>query len=298
MNAKNVKNKGLGRGLEAIFELENITLPEKSRKRSIIDEIDIEKIVPNPRQPRTLFDEEALEELAESIRTLGVIQPITVKKEEDGTFLIISGERRYRASLRAGLATIPAYIREVDDQTLLEMALVENIQRQDLNAVDIALSLQRLMEECNLTQDSLAGRVGKKRSTVTNYLRLLKLPAEVQLAIKEELISMGHARALVGLESEEAQIALLKKIVRNHLSVRQVEELVQKASEGKKNAGRPDPGEYPETYSRLVEHLERFFNQEISIKKSPKGKGRIVIEFRSDDEVQEFLKKFDTLSGI
>lgn len=292
----NVKSKGLGRGLEAIFELEKINLPEKSKKGSIIDEIEIAKIVPNPRQPRTLFDEEALQELSESIRTLGVIQPITVKKETDGTFLIISGERRYRASRLAGLETIPAYIREVDDQTLLEMALVENIQRQDLNAVDVALSLQRLMDECNLTQDMLAGRVGKKRTTVTNYIRLLKLPAEIQLAIKEELISMGHARALINIDSEQTQITLLKKIIKNHLSVRQVEELVQKlGKEDAKKKNTPDE-EYPESYTRLVEHLERFFNQDISIKKSAKGKGKIIIEFKSDEEIKAFLKKFDGIA--
>ena len=293
----NVKSKGLGRGLEAIFEIENLSLPEKNKKKSLIDEIEIGRVVPNPRQPRTRFDEEALQELAESIRTLGVIQPITVKKEKDGTFLIISGERRFRASQLAGLETIPAYIREVDDQTLLEMSLVENIQRQDLNAVDIALSLQRLVDECALTQDRLAERVGKKRSTVTNYLRLLKLPAEVQLAVREELITMGHARALIGMESEEKQVALLKRIVKNHLSVRQVEEPVSKAGKETKKTRGENSGdeEYPEDYGRLVEHLERFFNQDISIKRGTKGKGKIVIEFRSDEDIRAFLRRFENL---
>ena len=290
------KTKGLGRGLEAIFEIEKVNLPEKNKKRSLMDEVELLQVKPNPRQPRTLFDEEALEELAESIRTLGVIQPITVKKEADGTYLIISGERRYRAAQRAGLATIPAYVREVDDQTLLEMALVENIQRQDLNAVDIALSLQRLVEECNLTQDLLAGRVGKKRSTVTNYLRLLKLPAEIQLAVREELISMGHARALVAVESEDEQIALLKKVIKNHLSVRQTEELVQKRGKTEKKKKNTEEEEYPEEYTRLVEQLERFFNPDISIRKNAKGGGKITIDFRSDDEIRAFLDKFDRIS--
>ena len=289
------KPKGLGRGLEAIFEIEKMNLPEKNKKRSLMDEVELAKIVPNPNQPRTVFDEEALEELAESIRTLGVIQPLTVKRQDNGTYFIISGERRYRAAQRAGLTTVPVYVREVDDQTLLEMALVENIQRQDLNAVDIALSLQRLVEECNLTQDALAGRVGKKRSTVTNYLRLLKLPAEVQLALREELISMGHARALVAVESENDQITLLKKVIKGHLSVRQTEELAAKAGQTPKT--KPvDQEEYPEIYTRLVERLERIFTSDISIKKNAKGEGgKITIGFASDDELQAFLEKAEPI---
>ena len=290
------KTKGLGRGLESIFEIEKVNLPEKNTKRSsLMDEVELSKITPNPNQPRTVFDEDALDELSESIRTLGIIQPITVKKETDGTYFIISGERRYRAAQRAGLMTVPVYVREADDQTLLEMALVENIQRQDLNAVDIALSLQRLMEECDLTQDLLAGRVGKKRSTVTNYLRLLKLPAEVQLAVREELISMGHARALVGIEAPAEQIALLKKVIKNHLSVRQTEELVQKAGNPEKTKKNREEEEYPEEYTRLMEQLERFFNPEISIRKNAKGGGKITIDFQSDDEIRAFLEKFDNI---
>ena len=195
----NAKTKGLGRGLGAIFEIEGSALPEKT-KRSAFEEIEIDRIAPNPKQPRTHFGEQALDELAESIRTLGVIQPITVRKEADGRYTIISGERRWRASKLAGLTSMPAYIREADEESMLAMAIVENIQRQDLNAIEVALSLQRLVDECHLTQDSLGERVGKKRSTVANYLRLLKLPVEVQLAVREELISMGHARALINLE--------------------------------------------------------------------------------------------------
>jgi ParB family chromosome partitioning protein len=289
------KPKGLGRGLESIFEIEKMNLPDKNKKRSPMDEVELTKIIPNPTQPRTVFDEEALEELAESIRTLGVIQPLTVKRQDDGTYFIISGERRFRAAKRAGLTAVPVYIREADDQTLLEMALVENIQRQDLNAVDIALSLQRLVEECALTQDALAGRVGKKRSTVTNYLRLLKLPAEVQLALREELISMGHARALVALDSEKEQVALLKKVIRGGLSVRQTEELVQKAGKIETLKKNPDAEEYPQEYTRLVEQLERFFNPDISIRKNAKGGGKITIDFRSDDDIRAFLEKFDRI---
>lgn len=291
----NVKSKGLGRGLEAIFDIEKVNMPEKSKRSSGIDELDVARIVPNPNQPRTLFDEESLNELAESIKTLGVIQPLTVKKTDDGKYLIISGERRFRASQLAGLKTVPVYIREVDDETLIEMSLVENIQRQDLNAVEIALSLQRLVDECNLTQESLAEKVGKKRSTITNYLRLLKLPAAIQLALKEDIISMGHARALINVESEEMQISLLQKIVKGHLSVRQTEELVNNFGDNK--AGKEvREEEYPQEYMRLVEHLEMFFNQDISIKKGAKGKGKIVIEFKSDKDIAGFLRKFESLT--
>ena len=289
------KTERLGRGLDAIFEIENINAPVKS-KSNAFDQIELSKIFPNPNQPRTSFDEEALAELSDSISKLGVIQPITVKKNNDGTFMIISGERRYRASQRAGLETIPAYVREVDDQTLIEMALVENIQREDLNAIEIALSLQRLIDECNLKQETLAERVGKKRSTISNYLRLLKLPNEVQLAVREELISMGHARALINVENYADQLAILKKCIKKQLSVRQVEELVKKLADKKENEKCADE-EYPETYTRLVEYLEKFFNQDISIKKNTKGKGKIVIGFNSDEEIAEILKTFEKIKN-
>ncbi len=288
----NAKTKGLGRGLGAIFEMEGTDLRPEKTKSTAFEEIEIARIVPNPKQPRTHFSEQALDELADSIRTLGVIQPITVKKESDGNYMIISGERRWRASRLAGLTTLPAYIREADDQSLLEMAIVENIQRQDLNAIEVALSLQRLVDECHLTQDSLGERVGKKRSTVANYMRLLKLPVEVQLALREDLISMGHARALINVESREKQISLLKKIVKKGLSVRQVEALVKELSEAKAPEEAADE-EFPESYTRLVEQLEKFFTQEISIKKNNKGGGRIVIGFDSDDDIEAFIEKFN-----
>ena len=280
----NAKTKGLGRGLGAIFEIEGSALPEKT-KRSAFEEIEIDRIAPNPKQPRTHFGEQALDELAESIRTLGVIQPITVRKEADGRYTIISGERRWRASKLAGLTSMPAYIREADEESMLAMAL---------NAIEVALSLQRLVDECHLTQDSLGERVGKKRSTVANYLRLLKLPVEVQLAVREELISMGHARALINLESEQQQIALLKKTIKKGLSVRQVEEAVKELNSAKPRKAEADE-EFPESYSRLVEHLERLFTQEISIKKNNKGGGKIVIGFGSDDDIETFIGK---LNGI
>ena len=259
-----MKQKGLGRGLDAIFG--NDHLDAKLKPMTEMAEIAVSEIIPNPTQPRTQFDEEALDELADSIRTLGVIQPITVKRQGDGKYIIISGERRWRAAQRADVATLPAYIREVDDENLHAMALVENIQRQDLNAIEIALGMQRLIDECGLTQDALSEKVGKKRSTVSNFLRLLKLPDEIQLALKEGLISAGHAKAIAGAPADR-QLHLLKRCIKKDLSVRQIEELVRSF-----NAQRPaepaEDEEYPESYLRLVEQLERFFSQEISIKRS------------------------------
>lgn len=291
MNEVNKKPKGLGRGLDAIFELEGRPEPEK-KSVSTMEEISVTLISPNPKQPRTLFDEDALEELANSIKVLGVIQPVTVKKENDGRFTIISGERRLRASQLAGLETIPAYVREVDDQRLHEMALVENIQRQDLNAMEVAMSLQRLVEECNLTQDMLSERVGKKRSTIANYMRLLKLPEEVQAAVREEYITMGHAKAIASAP-ESAQLAMLKKTLKKNLSVRQVEDLVKRLNEERKEDAAHEDEEFPETYGRLVEHLEKFFTQNISIKKGKKGGGRIVIDFDNDRDIERFISRFE-----
>lgn len=264
----------------------------KSKPMAEMVEIALTDIVPNPTQPRTEFDEEALEELAASIRQLGLIQPITVKREGD-KYIIISGERRWRASERAGLVSIPAYIREVDDTTLHAMALVENIQREDLNAIEISLGMQRLVEECGLTQEALAERLGKKRSTVANYLRLLNLPEEVQFAIKSGLISMGHAKAIASIESKSKQLSLLKRCIKSNLSVRQLEELVRLASDKKKKVATPViDEEYPESYSRLVEHLEKFFSQDIAIKRGKNGGGKIIIDFSSDADIDKFISKF------
>ncbi len=286
-----MKQKGLGRGLDAIFESEEIITPKAAKPMSAAGEIAVGAISPNPKQPRRHFDEEALEELADSIRVLGVIQPVTVKHEAEGRYIIISGERRWRAAQMAGLETVPVYVREADDQTLHEMALVENIQRQDLNAMEVAISLQRLMEECALTQDRLSERVGKKRSTIANYLRLLRLPDEVQLAVKEGFISMGHAKAIASAP-ENAQLPLLKKTVKKGLSVRQAEELAAAAANGN-HAGtrKEEEREFPESYSRLVELMEGIFGEGISIKSSPKGKKKIVIEFAGDKDVEQFIER-------
>ena len=285
-----MKQKGLGRGLDAIFG--NDTIDVKAKPMAEMTEIKIADIIPNPTQPRKQFDEQALEELADSIRVLGLIQPITVKKDGD-KYLIISGERRWRAAQAAGLESLPAYIRDVDDTNLHAMALVENIQRQDLNAIEVALGLQRLIDECGLTQDALADKVGKKRSTIANYMRLLKLPNEVQLAVKEGIISMGHAKAIASVENRRQQLSLLKKCVKNNMSVRQIEEAARALSEKAAHADEPvAEEEYPESYTRLVEYLEKFFSQDISIKRGRNGGGKIVIDFAEDKDIERFIERF------
>ena len=286
-----MKQKGLGRGLDAIF---GGNIEVKAKPMSEMIEIKISDIVPNPTQPRTEFDEEALEELADSIRQLGLIQPITVKRDGE-KYIIISGERRWRAAEKAGLECVPAYVREVDDTTLHAMALVENIQREDLNAIEISLGMRRLVEECGLTQEMLAERLGKKRSTVANYLRLLNLPEEVQFAIKSGVISMGHAKVLVAVDSKAKQLSLLKRCIKSNLSVRQLEELVRNLSERKPKAVSVVDEEYPESYGRLVEYLEKFFSQDIAIKRGKSGGGKIVIDFASDKDIEKFVEKFNKL---
>lgn len=281
------KKRGLGRGLDALFG--DINPTQQSKPMSEMAEVAIADIEPNPLQPRTEFDEEALAELADSIAQLGVIQPITLKRRGDGKYTIISGERRWRASQRAGLETLPAYIREVDDENLHAMALVENIQRQDLNAIEIALGMQRLVEECGLTQEAMAEKVGKKRSTVANYMRLLSLPEEVQLALKEGLISMGHAKAIAGIDKEN-QLKALKKCVKRGLSVRQTEALAQKLADKPAEVATGEE-EYPESYNRLVEALERLFSESFSIKRTKSGGSRITIECESDQEVEQLIKR-------
>ena len=280
-----MKQKGLGRGLDAIFGTEKIAV--KATPMAQIEEIAIKQITPNPLQPRTQFDDEALAELSASIKQLGIIQPITVKRQDEG-YIIISGERRWRAAQMAGLETLPAYIREVDDENLHAMALVENIQRQDLNAIEIALGMQRLIEECNLTQEAMAEKVGKKRSTVSNYMRLLTLPSEVQLALKEGIITMGHAKALAGI-SEDRQLWALKRCIKKAMSVRQAEEMARKLA-------LPinvdiEEEDYPESYSRLVEQMEHYFSDKISIKRGKNGGGKIVIDFSSDADIESFIER-------
>ena len=281
--------KGLGKGLGALIGDYN-EQPDAPSEGAVT--LPLQKIEPNPLQPRKTFNPEELDSLADSIRMHGIIQPLTVRRLPSGFYQIIAGERRWRAAQRADLTSLPAYIREVDDENLHAMALVENIQRQDLNAIEIALGMQRLIDECNLTQDALSEKVGKKRSTISNYMRLLKLPDEVQLALKEGLISMGHAKAIAGAP-DGVQVRVLKRIIKKGLSVRQAEELVRSLTEQPAAAAQNvEDEEYPESYSRLVEQLEKFFSQDISIKRSKNGGGRIVIGFGDDKDIEQFIERF------
>lgn len=286
------KNRGLGRGLDAIFG--TTTPTQQSKPMTEMAEVALSAIEPNPLQPRTMFDDEALQELSASIAQLGVIQPITLKPNGNGKYIIISGERRWRASQLAGLETIPAYIREVDDENLHAMALVENIQRENLNAIEIALGMKRLIEECGLTQEAMAEKVGKKRSTVSNYMRLLSMPSEVQLALKDGIITMGHAKAIGGLDLD-LQLKALKKCVKKSLSVRQAEELARKMAETTPGAKESEDEEYPESYSRLVMELERIISDNISIKRTKSGSSRITIECSNDAEVEQLIAKLSKI---
>lgn len=291
MTKKNV----LGRGLGALIEEAE---PEAVVEKSITGgtEINIDLVEANPFQPRTVFDEEALEELASSIREIGVIQPITVREMENGRYQLITGERRFRASRIAGLKNIPAYIRTANDQGMLEMALVENIQREDLNAVDIAISYQRLVEECELTQENLSLRVGKKRATVANYLRLLKLPAEIQVGLRDNKISMGHARALVAIDNPHDQLKLFYKIIDEELSVRKAEELARKLEQDLLKKAKKEPEQKnQQPYEDLKNQLSEFFSARVAFQHNNNGSGKIVIPFRSDDELERIIGIFDRL---
>lgn len=292
MATKSVLGRGLGALIDSEGERELV-----SGKINVGTEIPLIKITTNPFQPRTKFNDEALDELAESIKQVGVIQPITVRETGNGNYQLITGERRLRASKIAGIEKIPAYIRGANDNDLLEMALVENIQREDLNAIEIAISFQRLIDECNLTQENLSQRVGKKRATVSNYLRLLKLPAEIQLGIRENIISMGHARALVNVEDPREQLNLFYKIAKNELSVRKVEELVRKLTEIKNEQAEPENEDIklPTSYEELKNHLSEFFKTSVDFKRNNKGSGKIVIPFNSDDELERIIAIFDSL---
>jgi len=287
------KKNALGRGLGALIDV-----PDDQQNRqllhspSAVNEIPLKNISLNPFQPRTSFDEEALNELVMSVKEHGIIQPITVRRAEGNSFQLITGERRLRAAQQAGLKRIPAYVREAGDDNMLELALVENIQREDLDAIEVAISYQRLIEEFRLTQEGLGDRVGKKRATIANYLRLLSLPAEIQTAIREKKISMGHARALVSIEDKEYQMEVYSKILSQDLSVRNVENLAKKA----RTVLEPDKAEEKEErsdYEDLREHLSHYFGATIEFKRSNKGNGHIVIPFKSDEDLQRIVSILD-----
>jgi ParB family chromosome partitioning protein len=290
------RKNALGRGLSALIDSdEERNLVHDKLSRGI--EIPVAHISNNPFQPRTKFDDDSLEELAESMKQVGVIQPITVRETNDGYYQLITGERRLRAAKIAGISRIPAYVRGANDNDLLEMALVENIQREDLDAIEIAISFQRLIDECNLTQEDLSQRVGKKRATVSNYIRLLKLPAEIQLGIREKKISMGHARAIINIEDPKEQLELYYRIVRHDWSVRKVEEIVRKLTEKKQGQEISDNEKIPlpQTYEELKNHLSEFFRTSVDFKRNNKGAGRIVISFVSDDDLERIIAIFDSL---
>ena len=288
------KRPALGKGLSALLENErtDITSRAKSGTAETVGstaEIEISKIETNPFQPRTKFEAEALEELAQSIRELGIIQPVSVRKMGNDSYQLISGERRFRASQMAGLTKIPAYIRIANDQSMLEMALVENIQRSELNAIEIALSYQRLIDECKLTQEELSKRVGKNRTTVTNYLRLLKLPAVIQNGLRLDKISMGHARSLINIEDEASQIKLYEQIVENTLSVRKTEDLVRISKQG--NSGKRIKVLPLSLVDRkIIAELSHRLDVDVKFQRNENDKGKIVIPFNSDEELEKILK--------
>ena len=285
----------LGRGLDALIGAENVS-PAGSGS---INEVPVDKIMANPNQPRRDFDEETLAELSASIRELGIVQPITLRDQGDGTYLIIAGERRWRASQMAGLETIPAYVRTVDDENMMAMALIENIQREDLNAMEIALAYQNLMEQYKLTQERLSERVGKNRSTVTNYLRLLKLPATIQLALKRRELEMGHARALLSLNSAKQQLDLYEEIKNRGLSVRAVEQAVHDLRNGSRSnndsASHKKNSKLAQEYNILRDSLSRFFRTKVQLSCSDNGKGKITIPFANEAEMIRIIELLDRL---
>ena len=298
---RSVLGRGLddiGRGLDALIDTHSEVKTEGS---SNLNEIDIAQIEPNPNQPRREFDAEALQELATSIRELGIIQPITLRKVDGQKYQIIAGERRWRASQIAGLTKIPAYIVTVEDQGVMEMALVENIQREDLNAIEIALAYQHLADETGMTQAKISERVGKSRAAVTNYMRLLKLPAQVQIALKNHEIEMGHARALLAIDSPSQQIKLFKEILQNQYSVRKVEELVQALKNGeevKTATGKiAVKDKLPEEYNLLRDRLAQFFQAKVQMTCSPKGKGKISIQFDNEEQLERIMNALDGANG-
>jgi len=298
------KRNALGKGLSALLENANTDITSNKFENEgkvvgAVSNIEISAIEVNPFQPRTHFDEQALNELATSIKEHGIIQPVTVRKLGYDKYQLISGERRFRASQIAGLKTIPAYIRIADDQTMLEMALVENIQREDLNAIEVAISYKRLIEECSLTQEQLSQKVSKQRSTISNYLRLLKLPVEIQLAIRNGDLSMGHARALINIDDEEKQLEIYLKIITDNLSVREVENVVREAKDGSSTIETTSSSDSTSKSSlsfndlKVMEDLRAAFNTKVNIVKGDKGKGKIVIPFKSESDLQRIIDLFD-----
>jgi len=290
-----IKRKPIGRGLEALLTSDGLNTSGSSS----LNEIELSKIEPNPNQPRTEFEEESLEELAISIRNFGVIQPITLKEIDDDKYMIICGERRFRAAIKAGLDRIPAYVKTAADESVMEMALLENIQREDLSAIEIALAYQKLIDDSGQTQEQLSERVGKKRTTISNYLRLLKLPAEIQVCLKKRTIDMGHARALLSIQDTEIQLALIDRILKENLSVRTIEKIAKGINE---TGTYTDPGtnktrgtKLSKDYKILKEQLSAFFNTNVQMSYNSEGKGKITIPFDSDEKLEFIIELLDRM---
>lgn len=294
---KGQHRNALGRGLDSLISMDNI----QTSGSSAINEIRIDQISPNPDQPRTSFDETALEELASSIRELGIIQPLTLRSMGSGNYQIISGERRYRAAKLAGLDTVPAYVRTANDAELTEMALIENIQREDLNAIEIALTFRKLIDQYNLTQERLSERIGKKRATIANFLRLLKLPAEVQLGLRDKRVDMGHARALLSVDKPSLQLKLYNETLKKGLSVRQVEQLAKQYQEADSPKQEDDKSKAKKLnnsdFDVLSEHLSSSFGVRVGFTCDLKGKGKITFPFKDEDELERIISIFDKIKS-
>lgn len=290
-----LKRSALGRGLDSLISMDDVP----AAGSSAINDISLDKISANPDQPRRTFDEEALDELAASIRELGIIQPLSLRKTGPDTYQIIAGERRYRAAMRAGLHSVPAYIRTANDAELTEMALIENIQREDLNAIEIALTFRKLIDQYSLTQERLSERIGKKRATIANFLRLLKLPAEVQLGLRDKRLDMGHARALLTISDPALQLKLYNETLKNDLSVRRVEELAKAYQKGDQPSLPEKPkqtGRYSsDDFDILKKHLSSTFSTSVGFKYDNTGKGMITFSFKGDEDLERLIAIFDTL---
>ncbi len=291
------KRNALGRGLDSLISISEI----RTDGSSAISEIEIDKIEPNPEQPRRNFDEESLQELAISIRELGIVQPLSLRSMADGRYQIIAGERRWRAASLAGLATVPAYVRTASDSEVTEMALIENIQREDLNAIEVALAFKKLIETYNLTQERLSERLGKKRATIANHLRLLKLPAEIQLGLRDHKLDMGHARALLGVDNPKQQLKVYNQILKEGLSVRRVEEIVKDINDGRGNEVASAPvknskkGSSSKGYEFFAKELSNYFPTPVKFSRKDDGCGTITLSFKNDDELQQLVKLFEKI---
>lgn len=295
-----IQRKALGRGLDSLISMDDTP----ARGTSAINDVPLDKITPNPDQPRTTFDEGALDELAASIRELGIIQPLSLRKTGPDSYQIIAGERRFRAARLAGLESVPAYVRTANDAELTEMALIENIQREDLNAIEIALTFRKLIDQYNLTQERLSERIGKKRATIANFLRLLKLPSEVQLGLRDKLVDMGHAKALLGIDDPRVQLKIYKEILREGLSVRKVEELAKAWQQGR-GEGEDDsraatskggnPYASSHDFDLLKNHLSAAFHTPVSFSCDRQGKGKITFQFSNEEDLTRLITLFDTL---